>query len=247
MAFEPGHSVFRCWNRGPWMYIGAFDHENRQAERAGCLDLGYRGRSAGVLGENSPNAMLAEQADIAFGSEGAARLQDDGIRQARRRFRHVDQTDNVSMLRGGKQLGKSKPAHAAKYGAGLLSYCGDGGSNIRDLDPVVFWLFFPSGPLDRKKCNICCGSRLDSIAAHLAGKRVGRVNEDADVLFAQIVHESRNAAKPANSHRYRLRKGRSSPASKRQDGIETRVRGEQSRKRARFRRTSQDENAHGPL
>lgn len=247
MLREPCHRLFRGGNSRPWRYGGTSYHIDRHPKRARRLDLGYRGRSARIFGENSLYAVFKEQADIILGGEGSASSDDDGIRQGMRRFRHINQPDDVPMLRGSAQLGKSEPPHAAKNRPGLRPNCRHGSSEIRDVYPVIFWLSFPGRPLDREEGNIRRGGGFDRVAAHAAGERVGGVNEDANVLLAQMTREAGSAAKSACSNLYWLRHWRSGPAGKRQSGIEARVRGEQSRKRARFRRTSQDENTHGSL
>ena len=86
MPGEPSHGVLRRRNRWPGRNERALHHHDRQAERAGGFDLGDRCVAAGVLGQNNLDAVLAEQADVVLRREGAARLDEDDVRQSERRL-----------------------------------------------------------------------------------------------------------------------------------------------------------------
>ena len=71
------------------------------------------------------------------------------------------------------------------------------------------------------------------------------INEHIDTFVLQIVDEPFDAAEAAASGRDRLGARRRRPARKGECGFKTAVRRELPRKRARFRRASEEKNAHG--
>ncbi len=245
MPVEPDHCVFSRWNRWPWRNERARNHHDRQAERVRRFDLGNGGIAARILGENSFDAMLPEQADIVLRREGASRLDHCDVRQAGRNRGPVDHADNISVLPRGSQLRKGKAADAAEDDARLWAERCDGGSNVRRLDPAISRLLLPSGPLDGEKRRAGHRGGLDRVAAHLASEGMRGVDQHIDAFHPQIAGKALRTAKTAASRWNWLSAGRGGPACERKDCFEAPVAGEESRKRARFRGAAQKEDAHG--
>ncbi len=245
MLGEPGHGVLRSSDSWPGWNERALNHHDRQAKRARRLDLGDGGIAAGVLGQNNLNAVIAEKLDVVLRREGAARLNEDDVRQSEGRGGQIDQAYNVSVLRRGLQLGEGEAADPAENLPGLGANRLDSGGHIRRKRPIVAGLGLPGRSFDGKQRRAGGRSRFDGVAAHLRGKGMRRVHQHIDPLVAQIADEPFDAAKPAASRRDRLGARRGSPAGEGKRGIETAVPGEQPCKRARFRGAPKEKNAHG--
>ena len=55
------------------------------------------------------------------------------------------------------------------------------------------------------------------MAAHLRGKRVGRIDQVGDGMLVQLAHHTRHATEPTDAHGDGLRSGLVHPAGIRQD------------------------------
>ena len=82
------------------------------------------------------------------------------------------------------------------------------------------------------------------MARHLFGEGMGRINHALDALCPEIGAEPVNAAEPANARRDGLRLRLARAAGKRKHGMNVRQLGNARRKRARFARTAEDQQAH---
>ncbi len=245
MAGQPAQGVFHRRNRWPGRNERALNHHDRQAKRARCLDLGDGGIAAGVFRQNNLDAMLPEQADIILRREGAARLNEDDVRQSEGRGGQIDQADDVGVLRRGLQLGEGEAADPAENLPGLGANRLDSGGHIWRKRPIVAGPKLPGRSFDREQRRAGGRSRFDGMAAHLRGEGVRGIHQHLNALVPKIADEPFDAAKPAASRRDRLGARRGSPAGEGKRGIEMAVPGEQPCKRARFRGAPKEKNAHG--
>ena len=242
---EPSHGVSGCRYRWAGRDEGPLDHHDRQAERAGGFDFGDRCVAAGILGQDNLDAVLAKQAEVVLRREGAARLDEDDVWQIERAFGQVDQADDVDVLRRGLKLGEGETADAAEDFSLRRANRLDGGGHIGREGPIVAGLRLPGGPFDGEQRRAGCRSRFDGVAAHLRGERMRGIHERIDTFVLQIADEAFDTAEAAVSGSDRLGAWRRGPAGEGECGCKTAVRREQPCKRARFRRASEEKNAHG--
>ncbi len=245
MLGEPCHGLFRRRNRWPGWNERALNHHDRQAKRARRFDLGDGGIAAGVFRQNNLDAVLAEQPDVVLRREGAARLNEDDVRQSERRGGQINQAYNVGVLRRGLQLGEGEAADPAENLPGLGANRLDSGGHIWRKRPIVAGPKLPGRSFDREQRRAGGRSRFDGMAAHLRGEGVRGIHQHLNALVPKIADEPFDAAKPAASRRDRLGARRGSPAGEGKRGIEMAVPGEQPCKRARFRGAPKEKYAHG--
>ncbi len=245
MPDEPSHRVLGAWNGGPWRYERARNHKYGKPECPGRFDLGDSGVPARVLCQDGLYPVFFEEANVGLRGEWAARLKDLDIWQSEGHGRPVDHADDISMLRGGLELRQCKASYAAEHSPGHIAERGDRLGNGRYFKPVVSLLAFPCRPFDGDKgdSRLCRG--VDGVSAHPACEGMRRVNQYADALFVKIVGEAGGAAEAADPCCDGLNARRSRSAGKRKHCVEARVVGEKFRKRARFGRAAQEEDAHG--
>lgn len=235
MCAKPGHRLFNRCDGGPRWNEGPRDHDNRQCQSARGFDLGHCGPATRVLSEDDFDTVLAEQADVVIGGEGAAPLNNDGAGQTGWGCRHIDQPDHVSMLRGRSELRQRQAAGPAEHDARAWPQRGHRRSYVRHLGPPVARLLLPRRPFDGEKRDACSLSGLYGIAAHPAGEGMGCIDQGIDARLAQIMDKPLNPAKAAAPDWNGLGTRRGGPAGKRQDCIEARIGREQPCQRARFR------------
>ncbi len=235
MPAEPKHRVYGARHRWPWRDERARNHHDREPERARGYDFGNGGAPARVLRQNRFNPMFAEQADVVSGGERPACLNDADMRQIGSFHRGIDKADYIGVLRRGQQLRQREAANSAEHDARLRPERGDGRRHIRHLDPSVFWQFHPGRAFDSQKRSAVYLGRLDGVAAHLAGERVGGIDQNIDAPVFEMADEPFYTAKSATAHRNRLSARRDRSARERQNRVEARIAGEQARQRARFR------------
>ena len=227
------------------------DHQHRQAQRPGGVQLGPRTAAARVFANNKLGFMLLHQGGIA--GDVKRPTGNDHLTSGQRRragvtgiARVINQTQQVMMLGLGGKPGKMHPAQRQKHPFWRGIQRGDGGVNIGHPAPLIAVDRLPFRSAKRRQWQAKVTAGLRGISAHLCGKGVRRVDHMGDIGLAQIVGQSGDTAKAAHPHRHRLGTGAADPARVRKD-CRNALRRHGAGKGAGLGRTAEDqqESGHG--
>ncbi len=182
----------------PGGQIRAGDHDDRQPQCARGADFGISPRPAGVFRHNQRNCVLAHQGEVTVKAERATVDLDVMVGQGGRCFGRIDETQQVEMLWSRGESGQVHAPDGQHDARGGPVQRGDGTVDIRNMGPIVPRLGCPgrAGQCGERHAGFRTGG--NRIPAHLRGKGMRRVNHMGDGGLAQIVHQPRNTAEPAN-------------------------------------------------
>ena len=242
---EPGHHIFRKVDFHPVRHGGALDHQHRQAELAGCRQLGCSARAARILAYDEINGVVLHQAAISLDGEGAAVDHQAVMRQGRRLSRRIDEPQEVMVLRLRGEGLHMHPPQRQHDAPGWASKHIDCRVNVAGAKPAIAGNRHPGGPGQHDMRNACNPGGFDRMGTHLGGKGVGRIHEVRDVVVPQVIDQASNPAEATDTglDRLGLRRLRSAGIAER--GLNAFF-CEQARQRACLRRAAQEENIrHG--
>ena len=134
---EPLHHLGDALHPRPLGQLRSRDHDDGQAERTRGVDLGARAVAAGIAGDDPFDAARAHHLQLAVERERSARHDHIGI-ERQRRSRADRRTAACRRAAASRANGAMccRPM-ARNTRARCSGKRGDGGSDVRDLDPVV--------------------------------------------------------------------------------------------------------------
>jgi len=195
------------------------DQDDRQAKRAGGVELGPRSGSARILRYDHVDPVGGQELPVARRREGTACHDDGGIGQGQISFGRVDQPEQVMMLRldgkGAEVLSADrKKDPRARIGQGF-----GGRVRVGHMAPVVAVARDPWRTLVSAKRHADRIAGGDGIPAHLRRERMSGVDHMGDPFAAQIAHQPLDAAEAADPRRQGLRDRRTGAPGVGKDGI----------------------------
>ena len=188
------------------------DHNDGQAERAACIDLGARAIAAGIAGDNPGDAARSQHLQLTVKRERAARHDDISLKWQCALGR-IDKSQCVRVLRLLGERGDMLSADCEEDARRSLGQGRNGGREIRDLIPLITGHFDPRGAFESDQRRSRFGTGRDRIAAHLRRKGVGGVDDMRDTFLPDVIGKSAHAAKAAGAGRQRLSGRRASAAA----------------------------------
>lgn len=216
-------------------------HQHGQTERACCVELGLRAAATGVLAHHEVDPVRAQQGDVARLVERAARDDDRVLRQGRRLFGCIDESQDVVVLRlhgeGGQVHAAQRQQHALRCAA---ERCGSSRQVGHGL-PAVTGSGLPGLACQRQQGNAGLRASCDGIDAHARRKRMGGVDDVGHAFVLQMAYEAGHTAEAADAHGNRLRSGLGYPAGIGQRGAFAAF-GQGQGQRTGFGRATQDQD-----
>lgn len=179
--------------------FGTLDHQHRQSHLASCRQLGHGALTAGVLADQTLDAVLAQQVKVTLEAEGAAVDGDGVMGQRGRRLGSVDQAQQVVMLGLGREGGEVHAADSQQYSLGRAGKGIDGGFNAGDALPVVARHRLPGRTSQGNEFDIAVCRGLYGMAAHLCGEGMGGIHQMGDAVLRQPGSQSLDAAEATNA------------------------------------------------
>lgn len=243
---EPGDSLSHSCNGWEIRRGGPLKHEYRDAKGSRRGNFAVRGITAAVLRDDRIDGEGFEQFPVSGLSEGTPCEDVLGMRHIERRVHRIDSADEVVMLRGAAEWSQLLSADREEDAPRLAAQGTNGALRVRNCHPEVALLRGPGRPaqtqdrrggLRRRRC--CVGGNRLRI-------RVGGIDQKVDALSAQVVGESRGAAKSADAHWNGLSGRRGSSARERYSRGEV-ARSKHCGKLASLRGSTQNQDirAHG--
>lgn len=184
---------------------GPINHDDRYAQPACSPQLGLWPRPTGVFGNDSVDLMGSQQIKIAVFSKGPPRDDDGGLGQRQRRGGRINQPQQIEMLRLAREIRQMLATNGKENPPGRTTQRASRRRKIGDAGPDVIWSRLPFGPFQRDQGGAGLCRSLHRISTHFSGKRVGRIDQMADLFAGQMVDQPGYATKPADSDRNRLR------------------------------------------
>src|SRR6266851_2397005 len=179
-----------------------------------------RAGAAGVSRDNPCDVSYAHQLEIVLEGEGAARDDEFGVRQRQWALGRIDESQRIGVLRLGGKGRKMLPADRQEYAGARLRQGVDRGVDVFDLDPSVALNARPGRALQREQRDFRRRAGCGRVAAHLGGKRMGRIDDMRDSFGPDERDQAGHATKTAGAYRQQLSDGALRPPGVGIDGID---------------------------
>lgn len=209
---EPCHHLIRRACDGTRRYGGPVDQDHRQTQTARGSKFGVRADATCVLRYDMGDVVRLHQGEVALLRERSARENHLGTRQGQHIGWRIDQTQEIVMLRTGREGVDPLLADRQKNPRSRIGQCSDRARRIGDHAPIIAPVRHPGRPLKREKRDTGCSARLYRIVAHTGGKGMSRVDHMTDASLAQPGGKALRSTKTSCPDRQRLRARRDSPA-----------------------------------
>lgn len=240
---EDGQGVMQFM---PARRYGAVNHNHRQAERARCFDLGIGASAARILGDDEFDAELLHQGAVGSHIEGSAINDHFGIGKGQRPFRRINKTQQIQMLRIGREVVQMHTSDRQHHARGRTVQRAHGSGHVVNVNPGIIGQLFPRRSRQSNKRNAGFSTGCHRVAAHLHGERVGRIDHMADAFGAQISDQPSNTAESAHPLGQGLAQGAFYPPCERHGAVQPFL-CRDPRESRRFGRSRKDEEfaCHG--
>lgn len=223
--------------------LRTLDQHDGQTENSGCDDFALRRLAARILADDDLDAVFLQKRDFRFDGEGAAGEQVFDTWHGERRYDRIDAAHEIMVLRRDIESLGLLSADRKEDTAGFVAQHGHGLADRADACPAVTRRLLPARPFQPQQRYAGRPARRAGIVGNLSGKGMGRIDHQIDAVFLKIGHKPLDTAETAGAHRHRLRCGIDGTAGKRQRDGEIGPAGKPARKRARFGRAAQNEDA----
>ena len=184
--------------------VGSIDHEYRQAEPPGGIDLGAGAFAAGIPGNEKVDPVRFHK--VTFGRLCKwPSINDDVVMwQCGAFLRGIDESQEIAMLRRGLEDRYFRSPNGKEDASGRIAKRSGGSGHVGHSDPAIARAGRPrrSCKRDQGYAGSCAGR--DRVPAHLRGVRVGGVDQMRNGMVLEIVGQARCAAEPPGSSPQRL-------------------------------------------
>ncbi len=211
-AVQKGHDLIRLAGNLSCGYKGPVDQDHRQAKLPRGDQLGFSPRAASILGNDHLDPVGLQQGPVTCRVKGAAGNDHLRIRQGQRPDRRVHKAQKIVVLTSRRKGGKVLPTDGEEHPPRGSAKDGGGLCKVSNMRPAVAVASRPGRALQRNHGDARDAAGLCGVLADPRGKRVGGVDQMADVLGAQIGHQAIHPAEPADANRQGLRHGGFGPS-----------------------------------
>lgn len=235
-------------NGGDAGWLPTLDHHDLDAEFACGEDLGLRGRTAGILGDDHVYAVFSEQPLLVVEIEGAAGQNVATVRHRERWINGVDAAHEVAMLRSIGETTSLLSTDGEKDTARRHAQYTNGGFDIIDPGPAVASTRQPFRAAEREDRNTRFLGRFRRIRRDLIGEGMRGIDKQSNGFFSQVINQAVNAPEAADAGWQRQWLWVDRAAGKRYGGLEIAALRQGFGQSTRFGRAAENENvgiAHG--
>lgn len=201
---EPNHRfVDRCHT--PACQFGRpFEQQNRYTEHACRGNLAVGSGSATVLGDDDVDGMATQQRTFGLLAERSTPLNVVSMRYRKSRFDRIHAANEVAVLGGlGKAVDLLTPEREKRV-KWLRPQSANRVGRALHLGPSVTRNLTPRRATQSKQGRVGLRGCADRMSGDRRSVGMGRIDQRADAVLAQIVRKTIDAAEAAPSHRYRL-------------------------------------------
>lgn len=196
---QPRHHLSRAAGDGLAGQGGPICHQDGDAKSAGCVELGLGPRTPGVFSDDMGDLVVTQKRCVIGDLKRPTGQNDCGVGQGQRAFWGVNETQQVVVLGlAGKKIklllanGKKDARRGFRHSVRNVLQPGE-------VDPVVRRASNPRRTLKPdQRCAGLAGSRK-GIAAHARRKRMGGVDDMADIFARKIGQQALHTAKATDA------------------------------------------------
>lgn len=202
----------------PFQYLGGrvdsqpvrprwpINHDDRQGQIAGGVQLGAGTFATGVFGDDDFN--VVEDHKVAVGRESERPSGDNRCDILKGQFAGlVDEAQQVMMLRLGGERVEILATDGEENLGRRVGQGGDGGGDVGNVRPIVAVNRRPGRAVQGDERGFRGLTGGDGVVGHRGGKRVGCVDNMRDFSGLQVGDQAFDAAKPAGALGQGLRGG----------------------------------------
>ena len=201
---QPSQNLCRRLDPRPVRHDRAFDHQHRQLQDPGGLQLRRGTASAGVFRDDHLDAMDFQKRQIGINGKRTARHRDLDVGQGQG-VRRINEPQKVLVFGLCRKIRKALPADGEENPTRVIGQGRHRRRDIRDMGPLILVRCNPGQPLKCQQGNASLGAGSHRIRAHLCGERMCGVDDMGDSLAMQILDKTRNSAKTTDPCRQGLR------------------------------------------
>ncbi len=218
------------------------DHVDLDAECARRIELGARRFATTVLGDKNFDAFVSHQCLLIFERKWSPREYKFVVRQGRQWFRRVDGANEIIVLRRAFERRELLASNCEKDAPWFFTKRMRGAHRVGKGTPSITCAGRPGGAreYDQRRVRLPRGS--EGILRNLLGERMRGVNQNIDCFRAQIVCQSRAAAKAADTMVYIGQRRIFGASRQRQDRVVTPIAHKPRRQGAGLRRAAENQN-----
>ena len=187
--------------------VGPIDHEYRQAEFPGGIDLGACAFTAGISGYQKIDPVRFQKIALCRFCIRPSINDDIVTWQRRALLRDVDESQEIVMLRRDLEDRDFRSPNCKENAPGSTANRLGGSGRVRHTSPAISGTGRPRRSCKRNQGHASGCTGRYRVPAYLRGERVGCVDQVRDGMVREIVDQARCAAKPADSSRQWLRDG----------------------------------------
>lgn len=237
---NPVQNLFDGAGFAPLRRVGPIDHEYRQAEFPGGIDLGAGAFTAGIPGYQKIDPVRFQKVTLRRSCERPSINDDVVMWQPGALLRDVDESQEIMVLRRDLEDRDCRSPDGKENALGRAANRPGGSDRVRHSCPAISGRGRPrrSRKRDQGHAGGCAGR--DRVPAYLGGERVGGVDQVRDGMVLEIVDQACLAAKSADSCRQWLRDGFRHATGVGKRGAQPQG-GDMRRKRARLGGAAQDQ------
>ena len=199
---QPRHHLDYLRHHMPRGQGGAVNQNDRNLQRAGCLQLGGSTCASGIFGNDMTDFVPDHQGFVSLHLKRPARQNDGAIRQ-RAGIRGIDQTQQI-VVRFGCKTAEVLFADGEKHVRWGIGQSLNRRVDIGNIDPLIALARNPSRALQGDQGHIGQAAGLNRVSAHLRCERMRRVDDRADAFRPQVIVQSCDTAKATNPDRQGL-------------------------------------------
>lgn len=196
---QPIHNLLLRWQNATSGQGGTVHHDDRHAQFPGRVQFRTRANTTGIFGDNHVDGVMLQKCAIPGQIKGTGGDFKRVIGQGNGGFGLIDKTQQIVMLgRAGKEV-NILFANRQKDAAGRIAKRVQNTGIIHDMLPCVARTGLPGRAFKADQRRVGSRRSIQSIARHLRGKRMGRINDMRDVFRANIINQTINTAKAAHT------------------------------------------------
>ena len=188
------------------------NHDDRQSEDARSIEFRAGSLASSILGDDKRNIVFAQQRQIPFEAERAARNHGFSVRQRKRFPRRIDQAQQVTVVRTRSKCDEILPANREKDPGRGFGERFHGGIDAAHVVPRVARQGRPGRALERDVLHVALATGKESVPAHQGSEGMRGVDQVSDAFASEILDEPRNTTETSDPHGERLH-GRSGRAA----------------------------------
>ena len=220
--------------------VGPVDHEYRQAEPSGGIDLGASAFASGIPGNEEIDPVLFQKVTLSRFCKWPSINDDVMVWQCWALLRGVDKSQEIVMMRFGLEDRDFRSPNGKEDPSGGTAKRPGGLRHVRHSGPAVTWTGRPRRSCKRDQGHACGRASRDRVPTYLCGERVRGVDQMSNGVVLEIVDQARRATKSPGSSRQWLCDGVHHATSVGERGAQPH-RGDVRRKCARLGGAAQDQ------